>query len=205
MDAKLFTPIVNGVDAIFFEPTSPHIFREHFSLQDPFVLCMGNIEERKNQLRLINALKGTGMHLVLAGQEREAEYAANCRQEADNTVHFVGTIEHASPLQRSAYAACEAFILPSTLETPGLAALEAAAGGCTLALTQEGCTKEYFQDFAHYLDPYDLNSIKNAVFAASYQTKNPALPPYIQKHFTWQVAAEQLVSVYQRIVASKNT
>ena len=43
----LFTPIVNGVDEIFFTPAEPALFREHFGIRSPFVLCMGNIEERK--------------------------------------------------------------------------------------------------------------------------------------------------------------
>ncbi len=203
MDSALFTPIVNGVDDIFFKQCAPNIFREHYFIQNPFVLCMGNIEERKNQLRLIQALKGTGIHIVLAGQEREAEYTAQCRQEADETVHFIGTIAHGSELQRSAYAACDAFILPSTLETPGLAALEAAAAGCKLSVTQEGCTKEYFKEFATYLNPYDINSIKNSVVTTLNSDINKNISKYIHENFTWNHAAKQLIAVYEKLLSNK--
>lgn len=195
-----FTPIVNGVDDIFFDTVSPQIFREHFGIHEPFVLCMGNIEQRKNQFRLIKALKGTGVRLVLAGQEREAEYAVQCRDIADETVHFIGMLEHGSILQRSAYAAAEALVLPSTLETPGLAALEAAATGTRLVVTSGGCTQEYFQDYAVYLEPYDEQSIRDAIQQALCRPKNPELPGFIRERYTWSRAAQQLLCVYRRLL-----
>lgn len=195
-----FTPIVNGVDDVFFEPVAPALFRQRFGIDDPFVLCMGNIERRKNQLSLISALRGTGLHLVLAGQEREADYAAQCRAEADETVHFAGMLEHGGPLQRSAYAAAAALALPSTLETPGLAALEAGAAGCALAVTREGCTREYFGERAAYCDPADVDDIRAAVLAAVAAGPDPALAQRIRDNFTWGHAARQLREVYSRIL-----
>lgn len=195
-----FTPIVNGVDDVFFEPVAPALFRQRFGIDEPFVLCMGNIERRKNQLRLIEALRENGIHLVLAGQEREADYAVQCRALADKTVHFVGKLEHGSQLQRSAYAAAEMLVLPSTLETPGLAALEAAAVGTRLALTEIGCTREYFQSFAHYLDPYDGESIRNAITQALATPKNPQLSVFIKENYTWKKAALQLLTVYRHVL-----
>jgi glycosyltransferase involved in cell wall biosynthesis len=198
-----FSPIVNGVGEIFFEPADSALFRDRFGLREPFVLCMGNLEERKNQLRLIYALAGTGIHLVLAGQEREAEYAEQCRSVADATVHFMGRLEHGSVLQRSAYAAAEALCLPSTLETPGLAALEAAAAGSCLALTREGCTEEYFGAYALYLDPYDETDIRRAVQDTLTRPNAPDLPGFVRERYTWKRAAEQLVAVYEKVLSVK--
>ena len=203
MSPSLFSPIVNGVDDIFFLQADPAVFRNQFGIQDQFVLCMGNIEARKNQLRLIEALKGSGLHLVLAGQEREADYALQCHATADATVHFVGVLEHGSDLQRSAYAATEALILPSTLETPGLAALEAAAAGCRIAVTQEGCTREYFRDFAEYMTPYDTASICHAVQNAVNSPRRPEFSAFVKDHYTWKHAAQQLITVYNNILATR--
>ena len=197
LDSSQIIPIVNGVEDIFFEPADPQIFREHFNLDKPFVLCVGNIERRKNQLNLIRSLKGTGLHLVIAGQEREADYAGFCHTEADQTVHFVSVLEHAGLLHRSAYAAAEAFVLPSILETPGLAALEAAAAGCRLVVTSGGCTEEYFGAFAFYCDPHHTENIRDTVFAALKSPRTKALSEHVRKHFTWQRAAEQLDAIYR--------
>jgi glycosyltransferase involved in cell wall biosynthesis len=203
LSPDLFTPIVNGVDEVFFERADPNIFREKFGLSGPFVLCMGNIEDRKNQLRLIEALSGSGLNLVLAGHEREADYTAKCRAAADSTVLFIGPLEHGSLLQRSAYAAADLLCLPSTLETPGLAALEAAAAGSRLALTSIGCTEEYFGKFAVYLDPYDVNDIRRAVDSALANPKDPLLPDYVRERYTWKKAAESLCRVYEQVLADK--
>lgn len=199
--ASRFSPIVNGVDDIFFEPVSPRIFREHFGIESPFVLCMGNVEVRKNQLNLIRALKGTGIELVIAGQDRESEYAAQCRAIADDTVHFIGPLEYASELHRSAFAAADMLVLPSTLETPGLAALEAAACGTRIALTLEGCTREYFQDFAVYLNPESMVSIRDAVIEGLARSVNSVrLSAFVKERYTWRRAAEQLRTVYEDIL-----
>ncbi|MFT4302743.1 MAG: glycosyltransferase [Desulfovibrio sp.] len=198
-----FSPIVNGVSDIFFSPVAPTIFREQYGIPEPFVLCMGNIEERKNQLRLIEALADTTIPLVLAGQSRESEYATKCRKLAGKTVHFVENLAHGSEMQRSAYAAASILVLPSTLETPGLAALEAAAGGTRLALTQEGCTREYFGTFAEYFDPYNVENMREAILRAMKKPKPPTLSVFIREHYTWKRAAEQLVATYQKILSKR--
>ncbi|WP_165072489.1 glycosyltransferase [Desulfovibrio sp. ZJ200] len=198
--ANRFSPIVNGVDDIFFEPVAPQIFRSAFGIDTPFILCMGNVEVRKNQLNLINALKGTGITLVIAGQDREQDYAAHCRAAADTSVRFIGLLEHASELQRSAYAAADLLVLASTLETPGLAALEAAACGTRVALTTEGCTHEYFRNFAVYLNPDSEDSIRAAVLEGLRRAQDgERLREFIRARYTWQRAAEQLCTVYGEI------
>lgn len=204
--AHRFSPIVNGVDDIFFEPVSPRIFRDAFGIAGPFTLCMGNVEVRKNQLNLINALKGTGITLVIAGQDREQDYAASCRAEAGANVRFIGLLEHASELQRSAYAAADLLVLPSTLETPGLAALEAAACGTRVALTAEGCTYEYFNDFAVYLNPESQESIRAAVLEGlSRAHDRESLREFIRSRYTWRRAAEQLCTVYEEILRARES
>lgn len=198
-----FIPIVNGVDEIFFEPISPDIFRKHFNIYEPFVLCMGNIERRKNQLSLIKALKGTGIHLVLAGQDREVEYAAACRATADETVHFVSVLEHGSELHRSAYSACDALALPSTMETPGLAALEAGAAGVRLVLTEVGCTEEYFKNHACYVNPDDVSGIRDGVLKTLRCPQRNGIKQIIKNNYTWRIAAKQLIAVYTDLLSIK--
>lgn len=196
-----FTPVVNGVDSIFFEHVSPSIFRKRFALNEPFVLCMGNIEARKNQLTLVRALKETGIRLVFAGQVREPAYGEQCKSEGGSQVLWVGNLKHGSEIQRSAYAACDVFVLPSTLETPGLAALEAGACNARLVLTDEGCTEEYFGENALYVNHRSVASIRDAVLKSK-QTSRPAgLSQHIQKKYTWARAAEELKEVYSRFLS----
>lgn len=197
---KRFTPIVNGVDDIFFEKATPNLFRSTFHLDGKFVLCIANIEPRKNQRRLIEASKGCNIPLVLAGRIRDKDYWNSCQEVMHPGVTYIGPLDFSSDLHRSAYAACHAFILPTLLETPGLAALEAAAQGTPLCITEEGCTKEYFGEHAIYVSPESINSIHNGLVALMQKQHSPALRNRIQQFFTWDRAADQLQTVYRTLV-----
>ena len=200
VDESKFRVIVNGVSSVFFETVDGMYFRERFRLYDPFVLCMGNIEPRKNQLSLIQATEKMGIKLVLIGEIRDIEYAKRCKQVASDNVLFLPKLDHGSILQRSAYSACNLFVLPSTLETPGLAALEAAVSGAKVAITSIGSAKDYFGEYATYLNPYDIQSIREACYLALEKPKEVKLADMIKTKFSWQVAALQLERAYSELL-----
>jgi glycosyltransferase involved in cell wall biosynthesis len=162
-----------------------------------FLLTVGNIEPRKNQLGLIRAARQTGTRLVVLGRARDEAYAAACRAEAGSDVNFPGALAHDDPLLRSAYAACAAFCLPSTLETPGLAALEAAAAGARLVITREGSTCEYFGDDAVYVDPASVDDIAGGIETALGQAPGSALRERIASQFTWDRVVGPLATLYE--------
>jgi len=190
----------NGIDDIFHKRIDSQLFREHFNIHEPFILCVGNIETRKNQHRLVKAAEQAGIKLVLIGHIRDQNYFnASAINESNNTT-YLGALDHHSPLLRSAYSACKVFALPSLLETPGLAALEAAASNCKILITQEGCTKEYFEDFVTYCDPYDINSISNGLnYARSFSSENN-----IASTYSWLNCGKQLEVAYQFALDQKS-
>ena len=61
-DAK-FVPIVNGADVRFHLPADPRLFRETYGVNGEFLLCLANIEPRKNQLQLIRAVRDLTMDI----------------------------------------------------------------------------------------------------------------------------------------------
>jgi glycosyltransferase involved in cell wall biosynthesis len=194
-----FSPIVNGVDERFFVPGDPELFRTTYDLNEPFLLCVANIELRKNQLNLIRATVGLGIKVVLLGRVRDAEYWQSCQAEMHDGIKFLGHVDYASEMHRSAYAACSAFLLPTRLETPGLAALEAAATGTPLCLTQEGCTMEYFGNLAIYVDPESPESIRSGIVAVASRDRSKDLSCLVKSKYTWDCAAEQLIAAYRKI------
>lgn len=195
--------IPNAVNTAQFINASPEPFIERYGLRD-FVLCAGRIEPKKNQLMLIWALRGTGLPLVIAGPEFDAEYAALCKRWADDNVYFIGEI---SPdLLASAYKAARVHALPSWFETTGLVNLEAALAGCAVVIGNRGAEKEYLRDYAYICDPGDWKSIRNAVLKA-WKEHNPkmadACRQHILKYYTWKHTAKATVQAYEEILDKK--
>lgn len=196
----------------------PNGAEERFAQVDPepfaqlvgergFVLCPGRIEPRKNQLGVLRALRGTGLPIIILGElvPGYESYLGQCRQAADDNVHFLGRIDHDDPLLASAYAACGCLVLASWYETPGLVALEAGMSGVPLVLPEGGATQEYFGPFATYVAPNDHRAIRRAVLAALIRGRNPALADHVRHNFSWPIAAHATAEGYQRVLAKKKT
>ena len=196
---KLFT-VYNGVDDHFFSPVCGEKFRETIGELGKFVLNVGNIEPRKNQLALVRAMKSfPSLQLVVIGKVRDEAYARQCAEEGGGQWLYAGSLPHESELLRSAYAACEVFVLPSTLETPGLAALEAAACGCPVVVTAVGSTKEYFGTGAIYVDPDSIDSIVGGLRRALVGGRAPVGA----SDFSWQKVIPRLLSVYEDVLHAR--
>jgi glycosyltransferase involved in cell wall biosynthesis len=204
MPIEKFAHVYNGIDPIFKTSVAPALFREHFNIQYPFILNVGNVEPRKNQLNLIKAMKAfPDLKLVVIGHARVPDYLKACQEEGGEQFVYLGALPHDGELLRSAYAACEAFALPSTLETPGLAALEAAASGAKVVVTGVGAAREYFADMAFYVDHPDsvdeiVRQIKEALSAD--KAKSALLAKHVQSHFLWESVVAELVKVYNTIL-----
>ncbi|MFL9985159.1 glycosyltransferase [Paraburkholderia sediminicola] len=194
-----FATVLNGVEESFYEPVAPDLFRSEFKIHDRFVLNVGNIEPRKNQLALIKAMKSfPELKLVLIGHQRDPEYAKACFAEGGDQVIYASTLAHDSPILRSAYAACEAFVLPSTLETPGLAALEAHAAGARIAVTKVGSTEEYFAEHVAYLDPFDVENIAQSIRTALIKKRAGTLST--ARDLTWRAVLSPLKDLYDSLL-----
>lgn len=191
--------VPNGVDPCF-AAADARLFQARYG-DRPFVLCPGRIEPRKNQLALIRALKGTGLRLVLLGDvvSGHERYRAACRAAADDSVNFLGRVQHDDPLLASAYAACRCVALTSWYETPSLSALEAALTGTPLVLPAGGSAREYFGPLARYVAPHNLPEIRAAVSAAAAEPRSSNLAILVNRQFTWRHVAEATQAAYESI------
>lgn len=193
-----FATVYNGVDEGFLTPVDRELFADKFSLNSKYVLNVANIEPRKNQLNFLTALKKfPDLQLLSVGHVRDYQYLKDCLEEGGDQFRYLGPIPHNSNELKSAYAGCEFFALPSTLETPGLAALEASAAGAKLLITSVGSTREYFKDYPEYVDPFDVDGISSGIAKLLEKPKSTALKNYIGQNFTWDRVIESLVSIYE--------
>lgn len=200
-EEKIFV-VPNGVDPSF-ALARPEPFIEKYKLKD-FILCVGRIEPRKNQLQVIRSLNNASVPVVFIGAPvpHHQNYYDTCRREAGKDMHFLGPIPHDSGLIASAYAACNTFLLPTWLETPGLAALEAGLAGAKVVITQEGATREYFGDYATYVNPSDWKDIRRKTLL-TYQGRGTSdLKNHIQSHYLWEHTAQKTKEAYQKVLQS---
>lgn len=192
--------IYNGVDPKLAEPVNTEDFARILPFDGPYVLTLANIEPRKNQLRLIEAAHMLDLPVVCLGGVRDVNYLAQCQATAGHFYHL-GSFEHNDPILHAALQHADVFALPSTFETPGLAALEAAVCGAQIVITSGGSTHEYFGPYAHYVDPSSSDSIASGIETAFRSHLDPAdTRHHILQHFSWDVIAADLINLYRSIL-----
>ena len=195
------TVIPNGVDERFAN-ADPSIFKNKYGL-DGFILNVGHIgHERKNVLALIQALAQIDHPAVIIGRIVKGEYGDACMHEASKYKHItlIDGLDNSSDMLASAYAACDVFVLPSSFETPGIAALEAGLAGAKIVITQHGGTREYFGDMVSYVEPRSVDSIRDGILHSLNAARSHKLRDHIRKEYLWQRIAEKTVQEYRRVL-----
>lgn len=193
-------PVYNGISSVFCIGDKNFSFKESYGI-DRYILNVGNIEPRKNQLNLIKAIQNLGMKLVLIGGIRDEQYFNKCMQaDYNNLVKYIGILSHDSLVLKSAYREAECFVLPSTLETPGLAALEALVCGCPhIVVTSIGSAREYFEDKVQYISEInEVCKIEEAINKALISPKiEESFIEKIKNKFSWEKTALQTLKAYK--------
>lgn len=169
------------------------------SFGEDFVLCVARIEDRKNQLTLIEAMRGMDVPVVLIGPVASQPYFRLCKKAAGARVRFVGALPQSEI--HAAYVAAKVHTLPSWFETPGLANLEAALAGCNIVTTDRGGTREYLGEMAWYCDPGDKESIRLSIEQALAAPRDARLREHVASKFTWQNTAKQTLAAYASLLA----
>ena len=160
-----------------FAHADPSLFEKKYEISD-FILAVGNFGyQRKNMLNLLFALEKLEHPAVLIGKMYDNSYGKKCREKIEALTHvtWIDAIDHNDPMLESAYAACKVFAMPSLFETPGLAAMEAALAGANVVITPYGGPKEYFLNMAEYVNPKNIESIRNKIKKGLNSEANPAL------------------------------
>lgn len=180
-----------------FEFGDPSLFEKTYHLKD-FILFVGNISRRKNVHRLIHAFKKSKIstNLVIIGRCADPYYYDLCRREATDKVFFINRLPHHSKMLKSAYKCAKVLALPSYFETPGLVALEGGLARANVVITIEGGTKEYFDDYAWYIDPTDEKTIENALIEAYNAPRSYALVKHLKENFSSEKVYCKLQRIY---------
>lgn len=194
-----YVAVVNAVDVHSFDYEATIVSPEVEQYRD-CILCVSRIEGLKNHLNVIRACKDLPYKLVFIGKPGAnfQRYYEQCRKEAGGNVYFLGQIPHEQLPQF--YKVAKVHILASWMETTGLSSLEAGVMRTNVVVTKKGYTEEYFQHFAYYCEPDDVESIRRAVVAAYEAPFDEAFLTQILNHYTWEDTARQTLQGYQSIL-----
>lgn len=201
-DFKFNTPhqvVYNGVDSSFYESRPDHFIKE-YGIKD-FVLCVGRICPRKNQLTMIRALKDTDIKMVFIGSINDPVYYRQCVKEGGDQILMIRHLPHHR--LSSAYAAAKVHMLASWYDTPGLVNLEAGLSGCNLVVSNRGTAREYFNDLVWYCSPDDPQSIATAVKEAYLSPQIDDLKSRILRNFTWEAIGKATQEIYCKVLNSR--
>ena len=184
-----------------FQYSDACLFEERYRLKD-FVMCVGRIEDLKNQLGLITAMKGLSIPLVLVGPLNLAHrrYGRAVLKEISkkDDFHFLGPLNR--KMLGSAYAAARTHVLPSWFETTGLASLEAGLSGCSVVSTNRGYAADYLGDCAWYCDPSDFLSIRKATLTAFNSPIRSGLKEEAKNKFDLEEMLDRFVNLYHKLI-----
>lgn len=156
---------------------------------------MARVERRKNQKLLVQACKELDMPVVVVGKIWDKKYYEEILNIGYKECYFLGPIYNRK-LLFSAYKSCSVFALPSTLETPGIAAMEAAFYNVPIVITRNGGTNLYFEDKAYYVDWRNMQEIKAGIIE---MIDKPVDTKQMISNYSWDNIANMYVEMYKAI------
>ena len=201
LDPSRLHVVPNGTEQRFADAT-PHAFVEKFGFA-PDVVFVGRIDDNKNLLTVIRALRGTGLRIAAigSGEGMFERYVEQCRREGEGSVTFVGRLPHGDPLLASAYAASKVFVLPSLSELFPVSAMEAGLAGCRIVITTNSAIGSALGDDAVYVNPRRSNDWRNAILREHKNERNTALSRRLLTQYTWPGIAGRIADVYNLAVS----
>jgi glycosyltransferase involved in cell wall biosynthesis len=174
----------------------------------PYLLAVGNLQPRKNLVRLIDAygrLNAEGRSdadLVLVGPKHfQADEVFAAASAVADRIHFTGYLD--ARQLAACYRCCAAFVFPSLYEGFGAPAVEAMVHGAPIASARAGSLPEVCQDAALYFDPLDVEAITEALATilgdGGLRDRLVAAGRERAKEFEWRSNAARVLDLYRSV------
>jgi glycosyltransferase involved in cell wall biosynthesis len=203
--------ILEGVDRKQFYPVPDAAAeiekRYHFG---PYILCVGTLQSRKNQVRLVQAferIQGDVPHsLVFVGRDEPSTGGLHTYLTAypNPRVYLLGYVQ--DTLLPLLYTAADVFALPSLWEGFGLPLLEAMACGTPVLTSGVSSLAEVAGDAAIFASPENIDDIAARLRALliddALRQRLVEAGVARAEAFSWEQAAAQTIEVYRQTAAS---
>ena len=186
--------IPNGVEEVFFEKA------DKLTESGKWLVCTATITERKRVLELSEAaiLAKTPVWVIGTPYSKQDPYYLRFLEivkESEGMVRYEGGISDRQQMAEI-YRSARGFVLLSTMESLSLSALEAAASGCPLLLSDLPWARGTFAEHACFCADSSLAVMTRSLRAFYDLPHHPiSLPPA-----RWRDVATSLRDLYQEIL-----
>lgn len=186
--------VPNGVEKVFFQHLESHLGRD----KSNHLICTATITERKRVVELAESaiLAKTPVWIIGKPYSEQDPYYLRFLEivkRSQGLIHYEGGISD-RPRLAEIYRRAKGFVLLSTMESLSLSALEAAASGCPLLLSDLPWARSTFADKAKYC-PDTASKKVSHVLSDFYKSQSLPAPPTPAK---WSEVALALKSLYMQ-------
>ncbi|MDR1161060.1 MAG: glycosyltransferase family 4 protein [Tannerellaceae bacterium] len=181
--------------------------REKYALPYPYILYVGSVEERKNLLLIVKALKGLKEDISLLTIGRHTPYMDTVESyvkenNLQGRVRFLTNVPFVD--LPAFYQMADIFVYPSFFEGFGLPVLEALVSNVPVIAATGSCLEEAGGPGTLYTDPNNENELRELIrmvltdkaLADSMRVKGLAY----SKSFANNTLAGELMNVYRRVL-----
>lgn len=189
--------VPNGVEKIFLEKSMANVREGH-------LVTTVTITPRKRVVETVRAAALARVKLRVIGKPYHSQdpyyrLFLEALKEAHPWVEYIGAIEDRTQLARE-YQKAAGFVLLSAMESQSLSALEAAAAGCPLLLSDLPWARVSFGGEASYAPV--VPAPRTASYLRAF-AERISEAPRVQKVLSWQEVAEQLKGIYLEAITSR--
>lgn len=202
--------VYQGCDPVFAEevPMGTQVsIREKYGIQGPYILYVGSIEDRKNLLLLVKALKGLKENISVIAIGKQTPYLATVdayirEQNLGDRVKILNNIPFTE--LPAFYHMATLFVYPSFFEGFGIPILEAQLAGVPVIGATGSCLEEAGGPGALYTDPRNEHELQGLIESV---LNEPKLAKAMRdagknqaENFNPRKLAHDMMGLYQRII-----
>jgi glycosyltransferase involved in cell wall biosynthesis len=197
-----------------FVPASPdddgQTIRKKYGIRGDYYLFVGNLEPRKNLIRIMQAFEaardslGRDIQLVVCGKKGwlyDDIIAAYHRIKRDSEIILTNYVDERDLL--GLYQHARIFLFPTLYEGFGMPVLEAMAAGAPVVTSNVSSFPEICGDAALLVDPYDIGAIAGAILdvedSAELRAELRERGLRRVQDYTWRATAEKTLDVYRSL------
>jgi glycosyltransferase involved in cell wall biosynthesis len=208
VDSNKIEVVYQSVSPVFFEPKTSENLRSKYNLSEQFILSVGTLEQRKNQLAILKALHSEkiDIQIVFVGKPTSYFNKLNGFIYSNNLTSQVKFLNYIPGNDLAGlYKESRLSVYISFFEGFGLPVIESMASGCPVITSNVSCLSETAGGAAILCDPNNFNELGKQMKELLENEKN--LSELIKKGnerarlFHPEYFSEKMISLYTGILS----